>query len=73
MRRIILLLSALCLYATPYAQAQNEESDAYYQQMFELIRSDFEQDMLSPQITSVTLPSVPLAVVKKFYIILALN
>ncbi|WP_304297472.1 hypothetical protein [Porphyromonas gulae] len=73
MRQIILLLSALCLYATPYAQAQNEESDAYYQQMFELIRSDFEQDMLSPQITSVTLPSVPLAVVKKFYIILALN
>lgn len=73
MRRIILLLSALCLYATPYAQAQNEESGAYYRQMFELIRSDFERDMLLPQVTSVMLPSVPLAVVKNFYIIPALN
>lgn len=65
MKRIILLLSALCLYAAPYVQAQNEGSDAYYQQMFELIRSDFERDMLLPQVTSVTLPSGPLSVVKR--------
>jgi len=73
MKRIILLLSALCLYAAPYVQAQNEGSDAYYQQKFELIRSDFERDMLLPQVTSVTLPSGPLSVVKNFHIIPALN
>lgn len=75
MKRIILLLSALCFFffVSPYVQAQNEGSDAYYRQMFELIRSDFERDMLLPQVTSVMLPSVPLAVVKNFYIIPALN
>lgn len=64
MRRIFLLLSALCLFASSYAQAQNEDSDAYYQQMFELIRSDFEQNMLLSQVTSVTLPPGQLSVVK---------
>lgn len=68
MKRIILLLSALCFFffVSPYVQAQNEGSDAYYQQMFELIRSDFERDMLLPQVTSITLPSGPLSVVKNF-------
>ncbi|ATR98148.1 hypothetical protein HMPREF1990_01239 [Porphyromonas gingivalis W4087] len=65
MKRIILLLSTLCFFVSPYVQAQNEGSDAYYQQMFELIRSDFERDMLLPQVTSVTLPSGPLSVVKR--------
>lgn len=65
MKRIILLLSALCFFVSPYVQAQNEGSDAYYQQMFELIRSDFDQEMLLPQVTSVTLPSGPLSVVKR--------
>ena len=73
MKRIILLFSALCFFVSPYVQAQNEGSDTYYRQMFELIRSDFERDMLLPEVTSVMLPSVPLAVVKKFYIIPALN
>ncbi len=69
MKRIILLLSALCFFffVSPYVQAQNEGSDAYYQQMFELIRSDFERDMLLPQVTSITLPSGPLSVVKILY------
>ncbi|RZQ68736.1 hypothetical protein EW638_05645 [Porphyromonas gingivalis] len=73
MKRIILLLSTLCFFVSPYVQAQNEGSDAYYQQMFELIRSDFERDMLLPQVTSVTLPSGPLSVVKNFHMIPALN
>ncbi|PVZ12257.1 hypothetical protein [Porphyromonas loveana] len=69
MKRIILLLSALCFFffVSPYVQAQNEGSDAYYQQMFELIRSDFERDMLLPQVASITLPSGPLSVVKILY------